>query len=162
MDVKIIKYIKLAASLIICLSAGAIGSVFTSSSVDSWYRTLNKPPFNPPSWLFAPVWTALYIMMGISLFLVWSSKSTQRNKKNIALSFFAVQLFLNMMWSALFFGLQNPLLAFVEIILLWIAIIITIALFIKISATAAYLLVPYLLWVTFAAVLNYSIFLLNV
>jgi translocator protein len=161
MDVKIVKYLKLAASLIICLSAGAIGSVFTSSSVDSWYRMLNKPPFNPPSWLFAPVWTALYIMMGISLFLVWSRKSTKAGKKNIALSFFAVQLFLNMLWSALFFGLQNPLLAFVEIILLWIAIIITIALFRKISATAAYLLVPYLLWVTFASILNYSIFLLN-
>ena len=162
MDFKIKKYLKLAVSLTICLSAGAIGSVFTSSSVDSWYRTLNKPPFNPPSWLFAPVWTALYIMMGISLFLAWSSRSTQRNKKNIALSFFAVQILLNIMWSALFFGLQNPFLAFVEIILLWIAIIITIALFRKISALAGYLLVPYFLWVTFAAILNYSIFILNV
>jgi len=162
MNLKIKKLLKLAASLTICLSAGAIGSLFTSSSVDSWYQTLNKPPFNPPSWLFAPVWTALYVMMGISLFSAWISQSIHKGKKNTAFSFFALQLLLNMMWSALFFGLQNPFLAFIEIILLWIAIIITIALFRRISALAGYLLIPYFLWVTFAAILNYSIFLLNV
>ncbi|MBN1446274.1 MAG: tryptophan-rich sensory protein [Candidatus Omnitrophica bacterium] len=157
---KHIRTLKLTASIIICLSAGAIGSLFTSASVDSWYLTLNKPPFNPPSWVFAPVWTLLYILMGVSLFLVLSRENVFQKKKT-ALIFFSAQLFLNILWSFLFFGMESPLMAFIEIILLWIAIIITIALFKKIYPLSAYLLVPYLLWVTFASVLNYSIFILN-
>ena len=157
---KYIRFLKLSASIIICLSAGAIGSVFTSSSVGSWYRTLNKPPFNPPAWVFAPVWTLLYIMMGISLFLAWTGEKGLQLKK-MALSMFCVQLFLNILWSFFFFGKENPLLAFIAIILLWIAIIFTITLFKKISALSSYLLAPYLLWVTFASVLNYSIFIMN-
>lgn len=155
-----VKFFKLFASIIICLSAGAIGSVFTSSSVGSWYRTLNKPPFSPPSWIFAPVWTLLYLLIGLSLFFVWVDKKSEQGEKT-AFFMFSIQLFLNILWSLLFFKLKNPFLAFIEIILLWTAIIFTIALFKKISALSSYLLAPYLLWVTFASFLNYSIFVLN-
>ncbi|HNS32504.1 MAG TPA: tryptophan-rich sensory protein [bacterium] len=155
------KMMKLAVSISACLVAGAIGSVFTSMSVGGWYKELAKPSFNPPSWVFAPVWTLLYIMMGISLFLAASSQNVLKDRKKIPLFFFALQLILNIAWSALFFGLQDLFLAFCEIILLWISIVITIVLFKKLSSLAAYLLLPYLLWVTFAAFLNYSIFVLN-
>jgi translocator protein len=158
------KYTKVSrfmVSIILCLSAGAFGSIFTATSVETWYQSLNKPSFNPPSWLFAPVWTALYLMMGVSLFLVWSSQNTPGGKKNASIILFLIQLILNALWSVLFFGLQNPLLAFIEIVLLWLAIIATISFFRKISAFSAFLLVPYLLWVTFAAILNLSIFILN-
>ena len=153
--------LKLIASLLICLLAGVIGSVFTSSSVDTWYKTLNKPFFNPPDWIFAPVWTVLYIIMGISLFLVWSSSNISSDTKTKSLGSFGIQLFLNILWSVFFFGLKNPLLAFVEIILLWFAIIITVVFFKRISVLATVLLIPYLLWVTFASFLNYSIFIMN-
>ncbi len=144
-----------------CLAAGAIGSIFTASSVGGWYRTIEKPPFNPPSWLFAPVWTTLYLMMGVSLFLAWSSRGRPAAEKDPALVVFAVQLGLNILWSAFFFGLENPGLAFLEILILWAAILATIILFRKLSSLAAGLLLPYLLWVTFASVLNGSIFFLN-
>lgn len=155
------KLLKLAVSLAASLAAGALGSIFTASSVDGWYRTIEKPPFNPPAWVFAPVWTILYIMMGVSLFLVWSARGRPPAEKEAALVAFAVQLGLNTLWSAFFFGLENPGLAFLEILLLWAAILATILLFRKISPLAAGLLLPYLLWVTFASVLNGSIFLLN-
>jgi translocator protein len=157
------KYIKLGksiVSLIICLAAGWIGSFFTSASVDTWYQNLNKPWFNPPDRLFAPVWTFLYILMGISLSVVWSSPAVSQKKKT-ALAIFSIQLLLNIMWSAFFFGLQNPLLALAEIFLLWLAVIITILSFRRISQISAYLLTPYLLWVTFALILNYSIVTMN-
>lgn len=140
----------------LCNLAGAIGSVFTSPSIPTWYSTLIKPSFNPPSWLFAPVWISLYTIMGISLYLVLQKKNNRR-----ALSFFSAQLILNALWSILFFGLQNPLLAFIEILILWLFIALTILEFRRLDRKAAHLLIPYLLWVTFAAILNLSIWRLN-
>ena len=150
------KFIKLIISIIICQLAGVIGSIFTTSSIPTWYASLNKPEFNPPNWIFAPVWITLFTLMGISLYLVWSKGV---NKK--ALTFFGIQLVLNTLWSIIFFGLQNILFAFIEIIILWIAILLTIIYFYRLSKAASYLLVPYILWVSFAAVLNFSIFLIN-
>ena len=148
------KFLKLLLAIIICEGAGLIGSFFTVTSVKTWYTTLNKPFFNPPAWVFGPVWTTLYLMMGISLYLVWG-------KKRVNLKWFWIQLILNSIWSIIFFGLKNPTLAFLEIILLWGAIFLTISSFWKYNKTSAYLLVPYLLWVSLATILNLSIVLLN-
>ncbi|MBN2422884.1 tryptophan-rich sensory protein [Candidatus Woesearchaeota archaeon] len=155
-----INYLKLIASIVICQSAGIIGSFFTASSVNTWYLTLNKPSFNPPSWVFGPVWITLYFLMGISLYIIWNNYKNTK-KSGLALILFSFQLLLNSLWSILFFGLRNPFLAFIEIVLLWTAILLTILYFYRISKTAAYLLIPYILWVSFAAVLNFSIFYLN-
>lgn len=144
----------------ICLLAGFVGSIFNRESLDVWYDTLNKPSFNPPDWVFGPVWTLLYILMGISLYLVYANLKDQKKGK-WAYSAFGMQLFLNMLWSMLFFGLRSPLLGFVEIILLWASIALTICLFCRISKAAAWLLLPYILWVSFAAILNISIVMLN-
>ncbi len=152
------KIIRLVASVIICNLAGIIGSIFTTSSIPTWYASINKPAFNPPNWIFAPVWTTLFILMGISLFLIWE-RGLEKNK--LAVSVFGAQLALNTLWSLLFFGIQNPFLAFIEIIFLWIAIAASIILFYRIDKRAAYLLIPYILWVSFAAFLNYSIWILN-
>ena len=149
---------KLIISLILPFLASAIGSLFTSTSVSTWYVDLVKPSFNPPSWVFGPVWTILFLLMGISLYLVWVEKS--KNKKPAFVAF-GIQLFLNALWSALFFGLQKPLVAFIEIIFLWTAILITIISFYRINKNAAYLLIPYILWVSFAAVLNLFLHILN-
>lgn len=149
---------KLIISLAIPFLVSAIGNFFTANSVSTLYLTINKPFFNPPSWIFGPVWTLLYLLMGISLYLVWTNKV--KNKRS-AFTAFGIQIFLNSLWSFLFFGLQNPLYAFIEIILLWIAILATIIYFYRINKTSAYLLIPYILWVSFAAILNYSIFVLN-
>jgi tryptophan-rich sensory protein len=152
--------LRLAASIIICLLAGYIGSLFTRPAIPGWYATLRKPSFTPPSGVFGPVWTCLYVLMGIALFLVWRvEKNTPRRKG--ALAVFALQLALNTLWSILFFGLRSPLAGLVDIICLWAAIIVTILLFSCISKLAAALLVPCLLWVSFAAVLNAAIVLLN-
>ena len=148
----------LVFSLILCLGAGAIGSLFTTPAINTWYTTLNKPIFNPPNFIFAPVWTILYILMAISLYFVLISKA---KNKTLAVKLFLSQLILNILWSVLFFGLHNPLLAFLEIIILWISILLTIIYFYKISKNASYLLIPYLLWVSLAGVLNLSIVLLN-
>jgi tryptophan-rich sensory protein len=152
-------YTKLAVSIVLCLLAGGIGSIFTAKSIPTWYKDLKKPSFNPPNWIFGPVWTTLYILMGISAYLVWTSGWNSAVK--VALAVFAVQLILNTAWSIIFFGLQNPFVAFVEIIFMWLAIFATIVLFYRISPTAAYLLVPYLLWVSFASALNFAIWRLN-
>jgi len=152
--------IRLAASIILCLLAGFIGSLFTRPAIPGWYATLNKPPFTPPSAVFAPVWTALYFLMGISLFLVWRAEK-DAPRRQTALIFFALQLILNTLWSILFFGLHSPLAGLVDIACLWAAIVLTIVLFSRISKTAAWLLVPYLLWVSFATLLNASILVLN-
>jgi tryptophan-rich sensory protein len=157
---KIENIIKLAASIIICLMAGFIGSVFTVDSIQTWYMGIEKPFFNPPNWVFGPVWTTLFILMGISLYLVWS-RGIKTNDAKIALTLFSAQLVLNVLWSIIFFSLKSPFYAFIEIVILWTAILFTIIWFRKISKTAGYLLVPYILWVSFAAVLNLSIFLLN-
>lgn len=150
-------WLKLAISVLLPLLAGFVGGLFTSSSVSTWYLTLNKPFFNPPDWVFGPVWTLLYILMGLSFYLVWVNKK----KNNLALSIFGIQLFLNLLWSVLFFGLRNPLFAFIEIIFLWAAILCAIILFYRIDKNASYLLIPYILWVSFAAVLNLYLVVLN-
>lgn len=157
-------FLKIAAAILVCLFVGIIGSAFTKTSEGSWYAGLNRPAFSPPNWLFGPVWTTLYILMGISLYLVWSNKAkseSQKKAKKNAICIFFVQLILNTLWSILFFGLENPLFAFIEIIFLWAAIMLTIVRFEKISRWAAYLLVPYILWVSFASILNFAYVLLN-
>ena len=152
--------LKLIISISVCLLAGAVGSYFTADSIPGWYETLNKPEFNPPNWVFGPVWTFLYILMGISLFLVW--KEGPGNKKvKPAMLMFWVQLALNVLWSVVFFGMKNISGGLLVIILLWISILITILRFRKISAVAGTLLVPYILWVTFASVLNFFFYRLN-
>lgn len=149
---------KLLTSLALPFIAGGIGSYFTYPAINPWYATLEKPFFNPPNFLFGPVWTILYILMGISLYLILISKS---KKKDLAVKVFFVQLFLNLLWSFIFFGFQNPFLALLEIIALWFAIFVTIRLFLPISKTAGYLLIPYIFWVSFALILNLSIVILN-
>lgn len=149
---------RLFLSIALSLSAGIIGSIFTISSIPTWYTFLNKPVFSPPNWVFGPVWTTLYILMGISYYLIWESNTKQKYK---AIKIFLVQLVLNALWSIIFFGLRNPGLALVEVVALWITIVLTIKLFYPISKSAAYLLIPYLLWVSFASILNLFIVLLN-
>ena len=155
-----IKWVPLIVAILLCQFAGIVGSVFTASSVQTWYVTLQKPDFNPPSWLFGPVWITLYTLMGISAYLVWD-KGWKKNQVKVALLVFAVQLIMNSFWSILFFGLQSPSYAFIQIIFLWLFIVLTILKFYKISKTAGLLLIPYLLWVSFAAILNYYIWQLN-
>jgi len=156
---KLNNFSKLVVSIIIPLSAGLVGSIFTVSSISGWYSHLVKPSFNPPNWIFGPVWTTLYFMMGIALFLVWRGVWDKNKKK--AVTIFSIQLFLNLIWSILFFGLHNPFLGLIDIVLLWISILWTVLSFHKISKAAALLLLPYLLWVSFASVLNYSVWMLN-
>ena len=152
------KIFKFAASIGACQFAGIIGSIFTASTVSSWYPTLIKPNFSPPGWLFAPVWVLLYFLMGISLYLIWQKRAKDNNKSLIV---FGIQLILNVFWSLLFFGLMSPLYGLIDILFLLAAIILTIVFSFKISSYAAILLVPYLVWVSFATVLNYSIVSLN-
>ena len=140
--------------------AGIIGSFFTAGALPDWYVALNKPALNPPDWVFGPVWVTLYLLMGIAAFLVWQ-KGLKRKNVKVALIIFSVQLFLNALWSPLFFGMKNPGLAFAELILLWFAIVATMAAFYRISKPALFLLAPYLLWVSFAGYLNCSIWMLN-
>jgi benzodiazapine receptor len=156
---KFIDILKLIASIILCQLAGFLGSLFTTPAIPTWYQTLHKPFFTPPNWIFSPVWISLFILMGISLFFVWWR--TDHPKVKTALIFFFVQLILNILWSAAFFGLRSPLLGLMDIILLWIAILFTILNFSKVSKFAGVLLVPYLLWVSFATVLNFSLWILN-
>ena len=152
--------IKLIVSITICLFAGFLGSFFTIPAIPTWYATLAKPSFAPPNWLFFPVWTTLFVMMGISLYLVWRRGLEGQQVKN-ALVIFAVQLILNVLWSAAFFGLRSPLSGLIEISILWISIAFTIMIFMKISRTAGLLLIPYIIWVSFAATLNFMIWRLN-
>jgi tryptophan-rich sensory protein len=176
------KAVKLLSSIIFCLLAGVIGSVFTTPAIQGWYVGVNKPSFNPPNWIFGPVWSLLFVLMGVSLYIVWINNFEVKNKigneekswnsltdkflsgewqkLNIIL-IFAVQLILNILWSVIFFGLQNPGVAFFELIALWVAIIYTIVNFYRVSKLAGYLLIPYVLWVSFAGVLNFMIWILN-
>lgn len=148
----------LILAILLCEGAGILGSFFTVSSISTWYATLTKPSFSPPNYIFGPVWTILYALMGISLYLVWTSKNKSKQQ---AVNLFLIQLGLNAIWSIIFFGLKNPGLAFIEIIALWVAIFLTIRTFQKVSKIASYLLYPYLVWVSFASVLNLSILILN-
>jgi len=153
-------YKRLIISLALPQLAGIIGSVFTVSAIPNWYAGLVKPALNPPSWVFGPAWTTLYLLMGIAAFLIWK-KGLDRKDVKIAFGIFIGQLVLNTLWSIIFFGLHSPGWALVDIIALWLAIVWTIAVFYKISKPAAWLLVPYILWVSFAGYLNYSIWTLN-
>jgi len=151
---------KLVIAIAIPLAIGSLAGFFTASSVNGWYTTLVKPSFNPPNWLFAPVWTSLYIMMGIAFFLIWKSNANDVVKRT-AVTLYIIQLALNFCWSFIFFYAQQPGWALVDIILMWIFIFLTIRWFGKISSVSAWLLVPYICWVSFATVLNYAIWTLN-
>ncbi|PXY41628.1 sensory protein TspO [Flavobacterium cheongpyeongense] len=155
------KIAKIAITIIVCLAVGYSASMVTRPSVAEWYPTIEKPFFNPPNWIFMPVWTLLYILMGVAAGLVWDKIKEQNQAVKKALGFFLIQLTLNAVWSYLFFGLKNPMLALIEIALLWLMIYETYLKFIKINKTAGYLLIPYLAWVGFAAILNASIWWLN-
>ncbi|MFH1827564.1 MAG: TspO/MBR family protein [bacterium] len=154
------KIIKFFVAVLVCELVGILSMPFTISAISSWYTTLNKPFFSPPNWIFGPVWTLLYFLMGIAAFLIWE-KGLKNKKVKIALFFFITQLFFNFLWSVLFFGLKSPILAFVDIVLLMLFILMTYFQFLRISKAAAYILIPYILWVTFASLLNLSIVLLN-
>ena len=142
------------------LAVGALSAFATARGVDAWYPTLAKPSFSPPAWVFGPTWTVLYILMGVALFLVWRQGLDTQGVR-FALTIFAVQLVLNALWSIIFFGMQSPAWAFAEIILLWLAILATLWAFWRVTPAAGWLLVPHLAWVSFAAVLNGSIWMLN-
>lgn len=153
---------KLIISLAIPFFAAVIGSSFTFEAIPTWYATLQKPPLSPPNWIFGPVWTIIYLLMGLSFYLLWTQKTKRKKeKKGTAIELFLIQLTLNALWSILFFGLQNPFFALIGILFLWAAILSTIIYFYKISKPAAYLLYPYLLWVSFAAYLNFVIWKIN-
>lgn len=151
--------VKLIVSLIIPLSVGAVAGMFTSQAVPNWYASLNRPSFSPPNWVFGPVWTTLYILLGTSFFLVWKENPSQQ--RSLAIKVFAIQMFLNFAWSFIFFYFNMIGFALLEIILLWISIAVTIFLFYKIKPIAAYLNIPYLLWVSFATILNAGYYFLN-
>jgi tryptophan-rich sensory protein len=155
------KILRIAVVLMTCLVVGFLSGMMTKESITIWYPTLLKPVFNPPNWVFAPVWTVLYIMMGIAGGLVWNKIETNEASVKSAFKFFIIQLALNALWSFIFFYLHNPFLALVEIILLWLMIYETYNQFKKIDSKAGMLLLPYLAWVSFATLLNASIWWLN-
>lgn len=152
--------VRLIVSILIAQSAGVVGSFFTAPAIPTWYETLVKPSFTPPNWVIGPVWVVLYTLIGIALFLVWRM-GLEKREVRIAIGIFAVQLVLNALWSWAFFGLQSPLTGLIVIIVLWVAILLNIVIFYRISKTAGLLLIPYILWVSFATALNYSIWILN-
>lgn len=165
---KNMNYKRLAVCLAVPQLAGIVGAFFTAPAIPTWYAALQKPSFSPPNWLFGPVWILLYLMMGVAAYLVWSKASggwgtlTGRNKKaKSALIIFCAHLFFNAIWSVIFFGMRNPGLALVDIVAIWIFIVILIIKFWKIDRRAAWLLIPYFLWVSFASILNYFIWILN-
>jgi len=158
---KLNKITKIVIALIICLMVGYSASIVTRPSVETWYPTIIKPSFNPPNWIFMPVWTLLYILMAVAAGLVWDKIKEQNQEVKVALGFFLIQLTLNAIWSYIFFGLKNPMLALIEIALLWLMIYETYLKFTKINKTAGYLLIPYMAWVAFAGILNASIWWLN-
>ena len=154
------KTIKILIAVTLCLFVGFLSGFATQSSISGWYVTLNKPSFNPPNWIFAPVWSVLYILMGVAAGIVWS-KGFYHKWVKTALYHFIFQLIFNAAWSIVFFGMRRPDYAMVVIIILWVLIILTIKWFRVVNKTAALLLIPYLLWVSFASILNYSIWQLN-
>ncbi|MBI5913332.1 tryptophan-rich sensory protein [Candidatus Azambacteria bacterium] len=180
---RVTNFFKLVIAIVVSELAGVIGSVFTISAIPTWYAGLVKPALNPPAWVFSPVWTALYALIGISLYLVWKNNWEVKNRflevrrkawnrwserlwtgdlqKMNAVAIFGVQYILNIAWPYLFFGLHLPSFAFFELCALWFSIVWTVVVFYRISRPAAYLLVPYLVWVSFALYLNYSIWMLN-
>lgn len=155
-----ISFFRLLACIVLCEGAGIVAGFLTAQSVRTWYPMLQKPWFTPPGWVFGPTWTLLYLLMGIALYIMWKKENAE-NGKLAALFIFFIQLTLNVLWSLLFFGLRSPFWAFIEIVALWISILLTMMFFWRLSRTAAYLLVPYFFWSTFAGVLNFSIWSLN-
>ena len=153
-------WIKAPVSIISSFLIGFAGNVFNFESLETWYPTLIKPDWTPPNWIFAPVWSTLFILMGISTFLVWREGFDKRNVK-IALGVYVIQFALNLMWSWTFFGLQSPLFGFIVIVVLWIAIFANIVVYARVSKIAAAILIPYIVWVTIASVLNFSVYVLN-
>jgi translocator protein len=151
---------KFIIAIFICEAVGIVSGLLTQNEMTTWFSTLNKPSWNPPAYLFGPVWTTLYLLMGISLALIWKSDAPEKQKLRAELTF-AVQLFLNFMWSILFFKFHNPLFALIDIFLMIVTILMTIGRFARISKVAAWLLIPYLAWVCFATLLNYKIWALN-
>lgn len=150
---------KLIISIISTVGLGSLGGIFTIAEIPTWYAGLNKPSFNPPNWIFGPMWTTLYVLMGISFYLIW--KHSISLERSLAIRLFIIQFILNFCWSILFFSLHQIGWAFAEIITMWVFILLTILQFRKLSPTAAALLIPYLLWVSFASILNGSIWNLN-
>ncbi|MCX6804040.1 MAG: tryptophan-rich sensory protein [Candidatus Diapherotrites archaeon] len=157
----VMNLILLVFSVGICFIAAAIGSLFTIANIPAWYATLAKPFFAPPNWLFGPAWTVLYFLMGVSLYLVLKKVNLRKILGRIAIELFALQLLLNVFWSILFFGLKSPFLGVLGIVALWFSIAGTIISFKRISRKAMYLLVPYILWVSFASALNAAVWVLN-
>ena len=153
-------WIKLVIAIVIPQLVAAGGAYFTVTGRDSWYQQLEKPEWNPPGWVFGPVWTVLYVLMGIAFYLVWTSVEAG-GKKRTAMVFWGLQLFFNFLWSFLFFGQQLIGWALADIMLLWLLILLTIFAFARIHKLAAWLLVPYISWVSFAGILNYTIWQLN-
>ena len=151
---------KLVAAVLFCFVLGSLGSFVTVTGSGSWFAQLVKPSFQPPNWLFGPMWTTLFILMGIALYLVWELV-TDKPEVRFALTIFGVQFALNIIWSFLFFGLQSPLLGLLDIIILWWMILATIVIFYRVRKGAAYFLIPYIAWVSIATVLNATIYLLN-
>ena len=155
------KISRILVVVVTCLVIGYFSGIVTRSAITTWYPSLIKPSFNPPNWIFAPVWTMLYVMMGVAAGLVWNRIDIEKELVKKALIFFAIQLALNALWSFLFFGLKNPMLAGIEIVVLWLMIYETQTKFAKLNKIAGLLFIPYLLWVSFALVLNMSIWWLN-
>jgi benzodiazapine receptor len=149
----------LALSLLLCFAVAGAGSLFTRPAIEGWYAALRKPSWTPPNWIFGPVWSALYLSMAIAVWLVWRRAGFAGAR--LPLTLFALQLVLNLAWTGVFFGLRMPGAAFAEIVFLWLFILVTTAAFWPLSRAAAWLMVPYLLWVTYAAALNYGIWRLN-
>lgn len=159
-DIKKLDAKKLIISIVLCQMAGIAGSLFTMPKIQTWYSSLAKPWFSPPNWLFGPAWTALYALMGIALYLVWQKGVKTQNEK-YAVGIFGIQLGLNALWSFLFFGMESLFFGFACIAAMWLAIAATIWKFYVIDKKAAYALVPYIAWVSFAAILNYAVWMLN-
>lgn len=153
------QWVVLSGFIALCFVAAAVGSVLTGTSVDTWYRQLDKPDWNPPNWVFGPVWTALYLAMALAAWLVWRKKGF--GGASVALGVFFLQLVLNVAWSGLFFGLRSAALGFFGVVLLWLAILGTLIAFGRINKLAGALFVPYALWVTYAGALNFAIWRMN-
>lgn len=153
-------YTRLVMAIVLCQIAGLVGSIFTTPAISTWYANLHKPNVAPPNWVFAPVWTTLYLLMGISFFMIWNAGRGKDAVRKPIIMFF-VQLALNVLWSYLFFGLKSPLLGLIGIVVLWFMIVFTTIFFFRVSKVAASLLLPYLAWVSLASYLNYLLYALN-
>jgi tryptophan-rich sensory protein len=151
--------IGLVLLLILCLGAGGLGAIATTPEIEGWYKTIARPSWTPPDWIFGPVWTTLYVMMAVAAWFVW--KPTGFKGAALPLTLFGLQLLLNIAWSWIFFGLHQPGWAFAEIVVLWLMIVATTVAFFRCSTIAGWLLVPYLAWVSFAAVLNFALWRMN-